>query len=1381
LEAFTQLLKHLPIDTGMAFVLVQHLDPHHASALTQLLSRATLMPVREVSNNLRVEPNHVYVMTPNTSLVITGGVLRLQHRQSGRAPQHSVDTFFQSLAKDQKEFAIGIILSGTASDGTLGLAEIKAEGGITFAQDASAKYDSMPRNAIAAGCVDLVLSPEDIAAELARIAKHPYVAQRAGNGRKPHSDHELSDGKEMVTYGRHRAKGQAPHVPPALVQEVDPWAESFKKILLSLRKYSGVDFFLYKPNTIQRRVTRRMVLNKIDGLDAYARFLREKPKELEALFSDVLINVTSFFRNPGAFEILKQKVFPRLVEQPRDRPLRFWVLGCSTGQEAYSLAMAFVEFAEESPRKLQIFATDVNEAMLETARAGWFSKSLVQHLSPERVRRFFVEEDGGYCVAKFLREMIVFARQNVLSDPPFSRMDIISCRNVMIYLEPDLQRKLLPMFHYALKPEGFLFLGESESTGGTAGLFESVDKKHKIFSKRPGVSPLVHLVARHPAEKKEIPTPNPPELARFPTELNTQREADRITLSRYAPPGVLVDSQLHILQFRGDTSNYLKPPTGKASLNLLKMAREGLMLPLRAAIKEAKSASKIVRKEDVRVSDNGGTRMVNLEVVPLTHLKERTCLIFFRDAEKMRRGAPVAGFSDSVEAQAEPAVTHPSPRKNKFPRLVELERELAETRDYLQSVQEQYEAANEELQASNEEVTSANEELQSINEELETSKEELESTNEELTTVNDELANRNLELNRLNSDLNNLQASLQTAIVLLNRNLTVRSFTPLAEKSFNLTASDIGRPLRHIRHNLDCPDLEQLLAEVIETISVREREIQDRQGRWYSLRARPYLTLDKKIDGVVVMLVDIDALKRGEQRLAAARDYAEAILRTTRYPLVVLSDELRVDTANAAFYDTFKVSAAETEGRFIYELGNREWNVPRLREFLQDVLSRNSSFEDFEVTHEFKQLGRRTMLLNARRLDTSEHDGKQRILLGINDVTEGKQWEAVRVSEARYRRLFEAAQDGVLIVDPETNRITDANPCMAKLLGWSHEELLGKDLCDIGLFESRTQCATAFGELHDKGVYRNDELPAHTKWGQRRHFEMISNVYEEQGRAVIQFNVRDITERKQDEAALREARDRLANQAGELERLVAERTTALRETVGELESFSYSIAHDLRAPLRAMQSFAIILEQRCGDQIGPEARDYIRRITTAAERMDHLIQDVLNYSRVVRTNVPLSAVDVERLLAGILETYSNLQPPQAEILVEGPFPRVWANEATLTQCISNLLGNAVKFVAPGVMPRVRVWAEKHGRRVRLFFQDNGIGIEREHQDKIYDIFRRLNRSYEGTGIGLAIVKKATERMGGTVGLQSELGKGSTFWLELPEARLEDDETFSSDI
>jgi two-component system CheB/CheR fusion protein len=842
LEAFTRLIKDLPADTGMAFVLVQHLDPEHESKLPQLLAKTSTMPVLEVANNTRVQPDHVYVIPPNRSMTIDGRVLKLSPHKQVAGRHRSIDHFFESLANDQRHQAIGVILSGTATDGTFGLQAIKGEGGITFAQDESAKYDSMPRSAIAAGDVDFVLPPEKIAAEIARIAEHPYVATEG------QTEKEVSLKAE-----------REPHLDDR---------DDLQKILLLLRNHSHVDFSLYRKNTIRRRIMRRMVLAKIKQLNAYAIYLRQNTSELEALYQDLLIAVTSFFRNPEIFETLKKKVFPKLSnERSPDDAVRVWVIGCSTGQEAYSIAMAFLEFSSGISQnlRLQVFATDVNEALLEKARAGLYSQSLVEDVSAERLRRFFVEEDGGYRVSKTIREMCIFARQDILSDPPFSRMDLISCRNLLIYLEPELQRRLVPNFHYALKPDGVLVLGVSESIGTFTSLFAPVDKKLKIFTKKPGkVQLLPHvqiadaLPPRIVSDKILVETRDT-----LSIELTAQREADRIALARYGPPGVVINAGLEILQFRGDTSPYLAPPRGRASFDLLKMAREGLILPLRDAIKKAKKENKRVRKENVRVDQNGSTHEIHLEVIPLKNVKELSFLVLFESAE-----SHLAGQS-TPKARKKPASKRE--RQKEDGETIRLERELAETRDYLQAVQEQYDAANEELQASSEETQSANEELQSINEELETSKEELESTNEELTTVNEEMTNRNVELMRLNSDMVNLQSSVNLAILLLGRDLSIRRFTQPAERIFNLMATDVGRPIGIARHNLEFPNLETIITEVIENVAAQEHEVRDKDGRWFLLRVRPYMTLDNKIDGAVLVLVDITTQKQAEEarRLAS--------------------------------------------------------------------------------------------------------------------------------------------------------------------------------------------------------------------------------------------------------------------------------------------------------------------------------------------------------------------------------------------------------------------------------------------------------------------------------------------------------------------------------
>ncbi len=963
LEAFTKLLQALPVDTGMAFVLVQHLAPSRESALAEILSRATSMPVMEVIHEPALEPNRVYVIPPGRNMVIVRGHLRLLPR-AGAGTQHPIDLFFRSLAENQHHMAIGVVLSGTATDGTLGLEEIKAESGITFAQDESALYSGMPQSAVASGCVDFVLPPDGIAAEITRIAAHPYVAPTSGErATEPPTPHAAA-GKELL-----------------------------RPILRHIRSAFGVDLTEYRTNTLSRRIRRRMVLQKQEGFEEYERFLRGNPAEVQALYHDILINVTSFFRNPDVFEAIKKRIRALLKDRGHDEQLRVWVAGCSTGEEAYSLAMILSEVLKSSDDlpPAQVFATDLNAASIEHARAGVYSRARLEDVSRERLSQFFVEMNGHFQVAKPIRDMCVFSQHNLMSDPPFSRMDVVSCRNLLIYLEASLQQRILPILHYALKPTGFLVLGASESVGRFSGFFGVEDKKHKIFSKKPGsgrllLMPVQGARTRAPSdpamrvsEPSALAIPAP---AETPVEGNLHKEFDRLLLS-FAPPAVLVDGSFQILEFRGNTDPYLSAGQGKASLALLKMARQDLFVPLRALLYRAKKENAPVHEENVRVGPGESGQVLNLEVLPVkgSATGDPCFLVIFRDARGKEAG--------SGTPKRKPGTRKPgggASRETPGATIARLEQQLANSHEHLQSLSDQHEAAIEELQSSNEEAQSANEELQSINEELETSKEEIQSSNEELTTVNDELNCRNVELGQLNSDLTNLISNTQVAIVIVSRDLHIRRFSPMAEKLLGIIPSDMGRPITDIRMRLDFPELDSLLTEAIETVSVKEREIQAKDGRWHSLRIRPYLTVANKIDGAVLSLIDIDAVQR-------AREYAERIVATLREPLLILDEDLRVRSASRAFHDTFSATRETTEGRLFWELGNGKWDAPELRRLLGEILRRESTTTDFVLEHEFDGAVGRIILFNGWTLPDPGGEHPQ-ILLSLQDITERKRLEA---------------------------------------------------------------------------------------------------------------------------------------------------------------------------------------------------------------------------------------------------------------------------------------------------------------------------------------------------------------------------------------------------
>jgi two-component system CheB/CheR fusion protein len=811
----------------------------------------------------RYKPDHVYVIPPNKGLIIRRGVLKLTPRQHTQAPHHPIDEFLIALAGDQSSAGIGVILSGSGSDGTIGIKAIKAEGGITFAQDPkTAEWPAMPMSAIAAGAIDSVLPPKGIAAELARIGRHPYLRE-------------------------HREA---------------PEGDGLEKVYALLRSATGVDFRWYKQPTVRRRVARRMALRKMTSLAKYAQFLKQNPAEWEALAEDLFIHVTGFFRDPESFQALRKQVFPKLrSKRSADDPIRIWVPGCSTGEEAYSIAMLLLENlgADANRARIQMFATDISEPAIERARAGIYSNAAVQGVSPARLKRFFVKADHGYQVNQSVRDLCVFARHDLAKDPPFSRLDLISCRNVLIYMGPVLQKKVLSVFQYSLKPGGFLFLGKSEAISAYSDIFVPEDHVHKIFSRKmgPAIAPRFDwMEGDYKQHGLDLP-----KSALLAVPIDFQKEAEQVLLRRYVPPALVVDSDLRIVHFQGDTGPYLALSTGPPAFHLLKMVRPEFVVELRAAISKAKREEITATTEVIPFERDGQPSRARLEVSPLRRHNDQKqdFLVVFNDmppTERLRPGGPGKGRKEAKDSR--------------------LERELASTREYLRTLIAEHEAAQEEMKAASEETLSSNEELQSTNEELETAKEELQSSNEELTTLNEELRHRNAELNTLSNDLNNLLVGVQIPVLVLDGSMHIRRFTPVAGMLLNLIESDVGRPFSDIASTLNVPDWDKWFSEVTEQVHPIEREVKDRNGYWYSLRLRPYRTSDNRIDGVIVVLLDIDLVKRPLlEEARESRDYASVLLEASGQAIVAVGPDERIVLVNSGVEKLFGYTRQEIVGQ----------------------------------------------------------------------------------------------------------------------------------------------------------------------------------------------------------------------------------------------------------------------------------------------------------------------------------------------------------------------------------------------------------------------------------------------------------------------------------
>jgi two-component system CheB/CheR fusion protein len=855
LEAIEQLITPLK-PCNIAFLIVQHLSSRFGSSLPELLAHSTNLPVHAMQDGATITPCAIYTAPPGVEVHVQGDQLRLRplseiHRH------HPIDALFRSLALAHGPNAIAVVLSGAGTDGSLGIRSIKEEGGITFAQDpASATQPSMPQSALDSGCVDFSLTPAAIGEELMRIGAHPYVARQPSGRFAP---------------------------------------ELLNKLFDQLHRMHGVDFSSYKPSTVERRIQRRMTLQHTDRPSDYVKLVESSRSELNALYDDLLIGVTGFFRDQEPFDLLKSAVLPLLFERRSlDLPIRVWVPGCATGEEAYSIAICLLEYIEENQpgQRLQVFATDIDENALARARLGTYPPGIELDVSPERLQRFFTRAEKGYQVSRRVRDMVVFARHNLGKDPPFSRLDLISCRNLLIYLQPALQKRVMRVFHYALNARGCLLLGTAESVGEASDLFSLLDRRLKLYVKKHGAAPGVFEFAFGNKNEDSAAGMNAPTGERKP-EVSIQQLADRKTLERYAPPGVLIDEGLNILQFRGQTGPLLAPSPGAATLSIVRMIRQELLVPLKAAVQQVLHEGTQVSCDPVRLAEHGD-RAVAIDVIPIDAAGHPRCLlVLFRDVTPQRSSSkPSSGVADDQLEQK---------------RVKELERELLSTKDYLETIIQELATSNEELQSSNEELQSSNEELQSTNEELETSKEELQASNEELVTVNEELQTRIAQLGIANDDLVNVLMNVTSPVLLVGLDLRIRRFSTAAERLLDLVPSDIGRPISYLGTVLNVPQIEAAVSEAMNTMRAKEVRVRCSNGAWYVMHTAPYQTQERTIRGLVIELIPVTA-PQGHDGLPKLDELVGKVLDALPGEVVLLDQALRMVWMNRAFQSGWSTS-----------------------------------------------------------------------------------------------------------------------------------------------------------------------------------------------------------------------------------------------------------------------------------------------------------------------------------------------------------------------------------------------------------------------------------------------------------------------------------------
>lgn len=1286
LESFKMLLSSLPIDTGMVFVMVQHLAPHHESLTSLILSRCTPMKVIEVKESVQVEPNHVYVISPNKFLKIKGGMLYLKSTPEVKGIRTTIDVFFSSLAEARKQNAIAIILSGTGNDGGAGCKAIKDNGGLVIAQDpTSTEFSTMPQNVISMGLADHVLLVEKIPDILIKHSAELVL------------DTEHIIDAESYDFG---------------ADEKD--ASGLILILNLLKTKTKDDFSSYKKPSIKRRIQRRIEANHLNSYSDYYHFLEDHPSEANKLRKDLLIRMTSFFRNPKCFEALAKMISPNLITDP-ETPFRVWIPGCSTGEEAYSIAILLMEQCSLAKinKKLQIFATDIDEEALEIARKGIYPSNIQHNVSAERLAEFFDKEGKNYVVKNDVRQNVLFIHHNLLRDIPFSKLDLISCRNLFIYLESEIQKEIIKLFHFALRKNCYLFLGNSETINREDTLFEIVSKKDHIFKRilsSSGDKIASKIINSQGVSNTQISHSQ----FLIPQSQRTFYErAKQQLLEEYVPTSVLINVKFEVMYFFGPTGQYLKVPEGSPSLNLLMMAREGLAGKIKKALQTLLESKKDYVIDSTYIEALKEPYWVEFKISILKKAPGHDLFIVtFKEMEKFKTPeSQEKGFKGNLLIKT-------------------LERELKDARAYLQNTIEDLKESNEELKIYNEEIISVNEELQATNEEMETSKEELQSLNEELTVVNAELQEKIEEQSKTNNDLVNLLRSTDIATIFLDHKLCLKRFTPEAVKMFNLRDSDLGRPLKDITMRFIDDTLMSDAQKILEKNGSIEQEVETEEKNWYLRKCRAYRTAEGKTSGVIITFADVTRIKKLQLSAQENEQKFREILDTLPVSIAYVDRHLKYHFSNKLYMEWLGGASEKLLGHSL-KSPDSDKAYESIKPHINKVLSGQVTKFDNKVVLSTNILHHEEIVLIP---DIEENLESKGFFILIFDVTDRQ-----RAAIAFLKAVIDISPDPMCVSDVH-HRLVLVNRAFCEKFSKSEKELLGhtpQELCskrEANIIIKENERTLECGFFHGK----SQGFPS-----QKQRTYVIQKVsFESQNsERYVVCSYQDVTE--------------VYNSKAKLQNTVRK----LKIANEDLKNFAHICSHDLREPARIVFSFSKLFSEHFKELIDEEGRKYLEYILEGSQRMQKMVESTLSYAKISNEAHNMESVNCELLITRILEELEASIEEFNATITHDDLPTIMGDQFKIYQLFQNIISNALKF-RHQQKPEIHIGVKTYKSGYRFFVRDNGIGIDLNFKGKLFKLFGRLNKSkdYPGVGIGLAICKKIVEDYGGKNGLSQRLIK-----------------------